>query len=138
MEIIVTNCLIWAIGPFAVASILMVFFTTKFTQHLFEIARKLGYRRKHATYYTYTDKALDYKEEVGKLTKDDMYKWLHEGEFGADHPKLAELLTCPGCFSMQLGFWLGLIVALVTGQLWYWPVGFLTWPAAGRILFKKI
>ena len=138
METILTNVCLWALGPFAVASILMVFFTTKFTQHLFEAAKKLGYRRKRDAYYTYCDEALEYKEEVGKLTRDDMNKWLLHGDFGVEHPKLAELLTCPGCFSMQLGLWLGLIAACCSGQLWYWPILFLTWPSAGRIIFKNI
>jgi len=138
METILTYVLIWALGPFAVASVLMVFFTTKFNQHLFEVAKKLGYRRKHDTYYVYTDATLDYQEDVGKLTKADMDKWMLEGDFGVEHPKLAELLTCPGCFSMQCGLWFGLIAACSIGQLWFWPVAFLTWPSAGRVIFKKI
>jgi hypothetical protein len=138
MEIILTNCLIWVVGAFAVASLLMVFFTTKFTQHLFEIARKLGYHRKDPEFYRYSDAALDYKEDVGRLTRGDMDKWLLHGPFGAKHRMLAELLTCPGCMSMQLGLWLGLLTAVVTGQWWYWPAAFLSWPSAGRVIFKNI
>ena len=138
METLVLNILIWALGPFAVASILMVVFTTKFVQHVFEILKWFRYRRKTPEYYEFHDPVLDYTENVGNLTKSDMDKWLLQGPFHKDHPRLAELLTCPGCMAMQCSLWLGLVTSLCVGNLWLWPIAFLTWPSAGRILFKKI
>jgi hypothetical protein len=129
---------LWLLGPFAVASILMIFFTTNFNQHLFEILRKCGYKRKDATYYMFYDPVLDFNEEVGKLTQSDMNQWLTHGTFGEEHPKLAELLTCPGCFATQCALWLGLLTSIVVGNIWFFPIALLTWPSAGRILFKKI
>ena len=118
----------------------MVFFTTKFPQHLFEIARTLGYKRKDPDFFIYQTEVagIPYEESVGNLTAADFESWLFEGDFGSRHPKIAELLTCPGCFSMQLGLWLGLIMAIAIQQWWMWPIAFVSWPSAGRLIFKKI
>lgn len=98
----------------------------------------MGYHKESDTFYTLYDPVLDYTGEVGRLTKEDMHKWLLTKGFGAKHPRLAELLTCPGCMSMQLGLWSGLLTASITGDWWWWLVAFLSWPAAGRLIFKRI
>lgn len=141
MEKILSDLLVWFVGAFGVATVLMVFFTTAFPQHLFEILKKLGYKKKVKDYYVFEReevKGFPYRENVGSLTPDDWNEWLHEGQFGKEHPKLVELLSCPGCMSVQASIWLGLVIALVTSNFWMWPVAIISWPSAAKVIFKKV
>jgi len=137
METILTSICLWFVGVFWVATILMIHFTTQFTQYVFVGLKKLGWKRKDKEFFVYTaelEGGFEYEESVGNLTPDDWEQWLRD-HF---HPKFAELLTCQVCFATQTSIWTGLIVAIVSGHFWLWLIAAVSWPSAGKILFKKI
>jgi hypothetical protein len=138
LEIILPVVSVCLAGPFAVASVLMVLFTTKFLQHLFLVLRFLGFKKHDNAYWQYYDPTLDYTGNMGQLTRGDLNEWLSTSRFGLEFPLLAEGLACPGCVAVQSSLWLGVLASVSTGSPWLWVVALLCWPSAGRIIFKQI
>ena len=140
METILLNIGLWIVGVLGVTAAMMAWFTTNFPQHVFEIAKKCGYKKDDPDFFIFKQDVggFAYSEKVGQLTPENWDEWITEGPFGEKHPYLAELATCHGCFSIEVSIWLGLIIALASGQYWLFPIGAISWSVPARILLKKI
>ena len=126
---------IWAVGALSVVSVLMWWFNTGLPTHLFEVLRFLGWKRKKAGFWTHTmtlvgkERAIDLKD----FSPRDFDEWASE----RIHPKIIELMNCPGCFSFHVSFWVAATAQCLTG---FDPLFFIscvaTWPIVGNMLLK--
>lgn len=125
--------LYWVVGCFAAASIMMWWFNTALGVHLLELVRWLGFKKKNAHFWS-VPVDNDLRNDLSDFTKSDFDDWL----FDKLNPKLAELLTCPGCLSAHVSFWVAALiqVLLPTYSLELFLASCLSWPVLVNILLN--
>lgn len=129
----------WIVGCLIVSSILMWWFNTNLKLHLLTLLAAF-YRRKNKEFWS-VPMSVDSDGEdffipidVADFTEPEFEEWTAKHT----HPLLAELLSCPGCLSAHVSFWVAVCAQLV---LWSFnPVLFvccwLGWPAVANILLN--
>jgi hypothetical protein len=123
----------WAVGCLVAASIMMWWFNTSIGVHILEIIRWVGVKKKNAYFWSVPVDG-DLRNDLADFTKADFDDWL----FDKLHSKLAELLTCPGCFSAHVSFWVALASQVITQtcSLELFLASWLGWPVLVNILLN--
>lgn len=127
--------MLWFAGCAVVASILMWWFNTFLLVHFLEIFRMLGFRKKNKNFWSVpVDGEL--RNDLAHFTREDLETWLYTNW----HPKLAELVSCPGCFSAHASFWVAVAmqVGLQEVCLPFFVLCWLGWPSISNVLLTKI
>lgn len=124
--------IMWLLGCAIVGSILMWWFNTSLPVHILEILRMLGYRRKNTEFWS-VPVVEGVRNDLADFTKQDLQAWMQ------DHlpAKLAELLSCPGCFSAHASFWVaaGMQLFLPAYSIPFFLACWFGWPCISSVLF---
>ncbi len=123
----------WIVGCLAAASIMMWWFNTAIGVHILEVVRWLGVKKKNLKFWSVPVDG-DLRNDLSDFTKSDFEDWL----FDKLNPKLAELLTCPGCLSAHVSFWVALLTQFFTQtySLGLFVASCLCWPIVVNILLN--
>lgn len=126
----------WFAGLAIVASVLMWWFNTALLVHILEIFRAVGIKRKNAEFWSvplYGSSSL--RNDLAYFTKNDVDAWM-QTHF---HPKMAELLSCPGCLSAHVSFWTAAALQpfLSEYSIPFFVVCWLGWPGLANVLLAQ-
>ena len=135
------DIIILVAGAFATASWMMWWFTTSQPVHVLEVLRYLGWRAKDKEFWSAEVMPQFPKIDLSKWTRPEFDEWMHQR-----NTYLAELLTCPGCFSFHIALWLSLfvntIMCFVDGftiwRLLMFILCWQSWPYLSNFLLKKL
>lgn len=137
---LISNAFLFIVGAFIVGSWLMWWFNTNLPIHVLQIIRALGYRKNDKEFWSKNEsiEGIDdtFTLDLNDFASEDFNGWMEARSPGW----LAELLSCPGCLSMHLSFWIAIIAQLVTWQ--FNPILFLAcwwaWPSMGNLILRNI
>lgn len=129
------------VGGFIVSSCLMWWFNTSLPIHMLGVLRFLGWKTDDSQFWsTEIDPDLP-RVDLSRWTRVDFDEWVNDRSH-----VLGELLTCPGCLSFHIAFWVSFVMSsslvLIDG---YHPIrlcgfiaGWLAWPSIGNYVLKLI
>jgi len=135
------DIIILVAGAYVVASWMMWWFTTSLPIHVLEVLRYFGWRSKDTEFWGAEVMPNFPKIDLAKWTRPEFDDWMHKL-----NPYIGELLSCPGCFSFHVAFWVSALVNTMMGfidgfTLWRLLMFYLcwkAWPFAANSLLKKI
>lgn len=129
--------LAWFVGAGVCSSILMWHFQTRLLSHILDLTRNLLFWWKGNEFWI-LDQEIGgkvYPVEIGEMTSDDLTEWVR-GRFGG---YTAELISCPGCFSAHVSWWVAVGIQLFTGlDLLYFLSCWLTWPIISNLFLAYL
>lgn len=133
------DIVLFVVGALSASSVMMWWFDTSLRIHILEIIRWLGYKKHDTNYWCVKqDIGIDepFKNDLADWTPSDFDIWISE------HlpSKLAELISCPGCFSLHVSYCVAALAQLITWQ--FNPILFVccvfAWPWLIRASLKLI
>lgn len=122
----------WLVGAGVSSSVLMWWFHTRLPIHFLEIARLIFFWTRKSDFWTVSQSigGKTYRTDLEDMSSVDLERWF--GEHFGRH--VSELLSCPGCFSAHVSWWVAVSVQFATGfDLLFFVSCWLTWPVVSNL-----
>jgi hypothetical protein len=112
----------YLLGMLTTSTVMFLWFSTDLKLHVFQILAKVG--------------LFNMPDDV--FSTDDLDTVLL-----IRHPLTGELLSCPGCFSVHVSFWVAICMSLLAGIFRVDSIPFLvacttTWPVLANLITTKL
>jgi hypothetical protein len=136
-----TDVLILVAGAYITSSWMMWWFNTSLQIHILEVLRWMGWRKNDTQYWSAEVVPGFPKVDLNKWTRKEFEDWVH-----SKNTYLAELVTCPGCFSFHVAFWVSLVLNLLClfkydlsfERVLVFILGWFAWPSFANKYLKSI
>jgi hypothetical protein len=124
------DIIVWFSGFTILLSALAWWFDTRLAVHFFEFLRLLGWKKRDSSFWSMPS-PLGIVIPFGDLTRADLDEWMHL----RFHHLVAELLSCPGCLSAHISFWVSVCIQGLFGfNECLFLAGWLGWPGVALLL----
>lgn len=135
------DVLILISGAYITSSWMMWWFNTSLQIHVLEIIRWFGWKKKDDQFWSAEVVEGFPPIDLSKWTRKEFEEWMHN-----KNPYIAELLSCPGCFSFHVAFWVSIVMnvfCLIKYDLNFERVlvfltGWYAWPSFANKYLKSI